>query len=135
MAAKNWIYFGVFLDERSKERLLSLVNPIIDENWKKFCHHMTIAFNNGSEKAQEAYNIYEPHFGEWIYLIATHIGISNDAIAVKVDFAGETQNRFPHVTLATPINGKPVNSNYIKNWQPLKNPIKLFGTFRAFHKN
>jgi hypothetical protein len=135
MAAKNWIYFGVFLDERSRERLSSLVNPIIDENWKKFCHHMTIAFNNGSAKAQEAYNIYEPYFGEGVDLIATHIGVSNDAIAVKVDFTGETQNRFPHVTLATPINGKPVNSNYIKNWQPLEKPIELYGTFRAFTKN
>jgi hypothetical protein len=96
---------------------------------------MTIAFNNGSAKAQEAYNIYEPYFGEGVDLIATHIGVSNDAIAVKVDFTGETQNRFPHVTLATPINGKPVNSNYIENWQPLEKPIELYGTFRAFTKN
>lgn len=135
MDSKNWIYFGVFLDNQSKERLASLVNPLIDENWKKYCHHMTIAFNNGSIKAQSAYDEYEPYFGVGVDLVATHIGISNDAIAVKVDFNGKTQNRYPHVTLATPIGGKPVDSNFITKWQPLEEPIELYGTFRAFTKN
>lgn len=131
---ENWIYFGIFLDEISKSNLKKIATKIVDKNWKLYCHHMTISFNNGSEESIKLYNYYKNYFGEKTEIIATHIGISDDAVAVKVQFNGDTLNKIPHVTLATPINGKPVNSNYITNWKPLKTPIKLFGVFSEFKK-
>ena len=131
---ENWIYFGIFLDKESKSILKKIATKLVDNDWKLYCHHMTIAFNNGSEKSIELYEYYKNYFGARTEIIATHIGISDDAVAVKVQFNGDTLNKIPHVTLATPINGKPVNSNYITNWKPLKTPIKLFGVFSEFKK-
>jgi hypothetical protein len=132
---KNWIYFGVFLDLKSKNKLLELTNKVADQSWKRYCHHMTIAFNNGSELSKHLYNIYKEYFGTEVNITATHIGISDEAIAVKVYFKGNTANKIAHVTLATPQGGKPVKSNYIENWRRLKTPIDLTGTIEEFIKN
>ena len=114
---KNWIYIGVFLDEQSKKQLKALTRELVDEDWKIYCHHMTIAFNDGSDKALSLYYIYKEYFGAKTEIVATHIGVSEDAIAVKVDFKGETLNKIPHVTLATPINGiTSVNDKSIKKY-------------------
>lgn len=131
---KNWIYIGVFLDEETKNQLKALTKKTLDDNWKLYCHHMTIAFNDGSDKAVSLYHIYKEYFGAKTEITATHIGVSKDAIALKVDFKGQIMNKIPHVTLATPIDGKPVNSNYITEWQPLIKPIKLTGIFSSFNK-
>lgn len=131
---KNWIYIGIFLDKETTEQLKVLTGKVLDKDWKLYCHHMTIAFNDGSDKALSLYNIYKEYFGAKTEIMATHIGVSKDAIAVKVDFKGQTSNKTPHVTLATPIDGKPVNSNYITNWSPLIKPIKLTGIFSSFNK-
>ena len=40
----RWIYFGVFLDDESRERLLSKFD--IPEGWREYADHMTIVFNN-----------------------------------------------------------------------------------------
>lgn len=132
---KNWIYFGVFLDSKSKNKLLELTNKVADQSWKRYCHHMTIAFNNGSELSKHLYNSYKDYFGTEVKITATHIGISDEAIAVKVYFKGNTANKIAHVTLATPQGGKPVKSNYIENWRRLKTPIDLTGTIEEFIKN
>lgn len=130
----NWIYFGVFLDNVSRNKLLELASQVVEPDWKLYCHHMTIVFNDGSEKAQLAYNEYKQHFGKVTDIYATHVGISDDAVAVKVYFKQGTLTNFPHVTLATPQGGKPVNSNYITDWYELKVPIKLSGTIKSFNK-
>lgn len=134
MVFKNWIYFGVFLDNESKNHLLDITNDVVSDNWKTYCHHMTIAFNDGSDKALSLYNVYKEYFGANTVIVATHIGVSKDAIALKIDFKGLTANKVPHVTLATPVGGKPVNSNYITNWQPLDKPVILRGQFDVFKK-
>lgn len=131
---KKWIYFGIFLDSKSREKLIKLANNFINDSWKIYCHHMTIAFNNNSEKVQNAYNEYMYKFGEPVEIYATHIGMSNDAIAVMIDFKPGTLTNLPHITLATPQGGKPVRSNYIENWKLLEKPIKLTGIFDEFTK-
>ena len=57
------IYFGVFIhDEYSKLAILKLLqdnNIRIPKAWKKYIHHMTIAFNNGSPQFDILYNMYK----------------------------------------------------------------------------
>lgn len=131
----NWIYFGVFLDDESINKLLKFSQEICDKNWKKFCHHMTIAFNDKSETSRAFYDNFKQLFGTEIDITATHIGMSDDAIAVKVDFPLPTANNLPHITLATPQDGKPVNSNYIKDWKVLEEPINLHGTIAEYTRH
>lgn len=138
MENNKWIYFGVFLDENSKNELVNITNKLFEkfnlENWKIFCHHMTIAFNNKTNDALELFEQYKNDFGTEYELIATHVGISDDAMAVKVSFNQPIANKIPHITLATPQNGKPVNSNYITDWKKLSKPIKLTGVLNSFNK-
>ena len=123
----KWIYFGVFLDNTSSDILKKEFEKIIPEDWTFYCHHMTISFNNRSEEANNCLELYKNRIGENVNLIATHLGMSDDAIAVRIAYQDKTTNKIPHITIATPKGGKPVNSNFIKEWKLLKEPIHLSG--------
>ena len=105
------IYYGVFLDDVSKKRLMKLVP---ESAYKVYCDHMTIAhkatFTQGVvEKCEEM-------LGNEVELYATSIGFSNDVIAVGVETDCFSVNEHKHITLCT-LNpsAKPVQSNYIEN--------------------
>ena len=132
----KWIYFGVFIDTISKmENLKALQdnNVSIPEGWKMFNHHMTIAFNNCTEMADNMYKGYKERFGVKTDLIIDGIGVSDEAIAVRVKYDGPIVNKIPHITIATPRDGKPVNSNRITEWVDIK-PYKIYGSFEQFAK-
>ena len=132
----KWIYFGVFIDEYAKLKILQLLqdnNITIPDGWKRYIHHMTIAFNNGSNEAEMLKKRYADAFGEYIKLRIDGIGISNDAIAVRVTWNYPIANKIPHITVATPPDGKPVNSNKITKWLDVS-PIVIRGRLGQFAK-
>ena len=118
------LYVGVMLDKQSQQKLLNDLSDIIPNDWRKIAHHMTIKTGNKPDNLSQ---FIEDNMGQTFALTATDIGISNDAIAVKVSTDVPTKNAIPHITIAVPPNGKPVNSNYITNWKPLESPIQLSG--------
>jgi hypothetical protein len=80
---------------------------------------MTIAFGQGVENEED--------LGKEVGLVVTEIGVSDMAIAVKVE-GYPSKNAIPHVTLAiNPDGGKPVMSNQITDWTPV-GPLKIRGT-------
>lgn len=136
MSEIKWIYFGVFLNEVSKIRNLKTLQDngiTIPDDWKMFNHHMTIAFNDGSERSQELYDAYSSFFGTTKKLTIDGIGISDDAIAVRVNYGNvlPIANKIPHITIATPPNGKPVNSNKITKWIDIE-PYTVHGKLGHF---
>ena len=124
------VYSSIVLDSYSKYILLSkfIYNDSDYSDWIKICDHMTICLGELPEHIKRYW------LDEEITLITTELGISEKAIAVKVKgfFNIEKPNtingpKFPHITLAiNSINGKPVDSNYIENWQIIE-PIKIKG--------
>ena len=119
---ENWIYFGVFLDADESERVYNIVNSLhgidIPNDWRKYTNHMTIIYNNKSEIAQAWAKATAPRVGEDVLLKATHIGMSDKAIAIRVN--GEmSANAIPHITIACSPTGKPVDSNKITNWREI----------------
>ena len=67
MDNKNWIYFGIFIDENAKhlnEIAIEKQGMDIPFDWKTYNHHMTIAFNNGSEASQKLFDGYKQYFGK-----------------------------------------------------------------------
>lgn len=131
----KWIYLGVFLDEKSKTRLMELANEmnnIPDKSWKFYCHHMTLAYNDKSEKASEIFDYYHPFLGEYVTLLATEIGVSDKAVAVKMEWDSPSCNKINHITIAVSPDGKPVDSNKITNWKPLSYCLPLLGAFGYF---
>ena len=119
---ENWIYFGVFLDADESKRVYNIVNSLpgidIPNDWRKYTGHMTIVYNNKSEIAQAWAKATAPRVGEDVLLRATHVGMSDKAIAIRVN--GEmSANAIPHITIACSPTGKPVDSNKITNWREI----------------
>ena len=127
----NVIYYGVFIDDESKSKLSSFIP---DDAYKAFCDHMTIAFK--TQFTEEIVSYCEEMLGEEVELTATHIGMTEDVIAVAVETECESLNNTKHITLCTlSPKGRPVQSNNITEWQPLPTPITLHGTVKAFPFN
>lgn len=106
------LYSAVVLDNGSKTALLSRVDNHIPEGWKVFAHHMTIVFGKGVPNKED--------LGKEVTLYVEAIGLSDMAMAVKVD-GYPSANAIPHITIAiNPDGGKPKDSNLIKNWRPVK---------------
>ena len=126
---ENWIYFGVFLDADESERVYNIINSLhgidIPDDWRKYTDHMTIIYNNKSAIAQAWAKATAPRVGEDVLLKATHIGMSDKAIAIRVN--GEmSANAIPHITIACSPTGKPVDSNKITNWRKI-DPFTISG--------
>lgn len=113
----NILYSAVVLTEGSRNSLVFNVGDEIKAGWKLFAHHMTINLGELKDKSQ---------IGETITLQVTDIGHSDMAMAVKVN-GFFTKNEIPHITIAiNPDGGKPVMSNEITNWRPIK-PFNVEG--------
>ena len=134
----QWVYLGVFLDEESKKRLKDLAEDldiIPDNSWKLYCHHMTLAYNDKSQKAENMFSIYDSSLGADVSMETREIGISDKAIAVKIKWGHATLNKVSHITIAVSPEGKPVDSNNIINWKQLDKPIALTGQIGYFGKD
>lgn len=138
----DWKYLGVFLDKDSSDILKSLLqNPVLKNGimdggeWKIYCHHMTLAFNDGSKEVQEVFNYYKKHLGEDRELHVIAIGASDKAIAAKIDYKDKITNSIAHVTMVVSSIGRPVDSNQITNWLPLDETFNIHGRIGYFGKD
>lgn len=112
------LYSAVVLDNASRSRLLEFVGDKIPTGWKTYGHHMTI--NMGPLKS-------DLDLGKNVTLTVTALGLSDKAMAVKVE-GYPSKNAIPHITVAVnPDGGKPVISNDITKWQDIKR-FNLMGT-------
>lgn len=129
--AQTIIYYGIFINKESKNKLKSLVPRTA---YKVYCDHMTLA--HSSTFTDEVVNICNGLLGKEFTITATTIGKSKDAIAVGIETDCFSVNDHKHITLCTMTpSSKPVQSNYIENWVKLKKPIILKGTVMAFTNN
>lgn len=119
MVMKKWIYVGYFLTEQSRNWLLSLIKDNIPEGWKIYLDHMTYVFNDGSEETQKTYEMVKTYFGENQKLHIDAIGLSDRALAFRVVEKNLTKNALAHITIAVAPEAKPVESNYITNWEKI----------------
>lgn len=126
----NYQYFGLFLEEEYRENLMDIIisNPIIanlvlQRESTIYLDHCTLLHKNS--KDEEVLNNLISHLKNNITyrLIINEIGISNKAIAFRVEIGDPTlmcTNAKPHITICTINGGKPVDSNEIVNWIPIQ---------------
>ena len=101
------LFSAVVLDNQSKEKLINAFT--LPYNWQPIAHHMTIGFK------EPVPDFLRKDIGKTVELLTRAVGISTDAMAVKV-LGYHSFNNIPHITLAIPKGGKPFNSNFITNW-------------------
>ena len=137
----NISYSGVVLDPQSVESLkkaameFGIPDGFVHETkaGASLPHHMTIVpfspivHPKGKHDFSSDYPV-----GEEISLKVTHIGYDEKAMAAMVEPPGPVSPKikFPHITIAIPVGGKPFNSNKIpqENFKPLESPLTVTGT-------
>ena len=121
----NVLYTGVFLEKASQNVLFHNLEHMIPEGWKRFGHHMTICLGPMKDKSL---------LDTEALLRVTHVGLSDMAMAVKVESDIKTKNPIPHVTVAiNPEGGMPSMSNDITKWQDVR-LFLLLGKVEEFKK-
>ncbi len=124
---KSISYSAVVLDHDSSEFLLDKFSGDIPDGWKKYGHHMTIALGKSAESIMG-----EDILGSIQTLTVTQIGVSDMAVAVRVE-GFPSQNKIPHVTLAVnPDGGKPFMSNKIVDWKNVE-PFEITGEVKNIY--
>ena len=119
--SKGISYSAVVLDENSKERLIKRFNSMIPNDWKIFGDHMTI--NLGAIDPE-----YAKFLGMSVQISVDSIAMDDKVMAVGVS-GFYSKNNHPHITIAVnrQNGGKPMMSNNLTDWTPLKIPLLLKG--------
>ena len=126
-------YHGVVIDGNSRNQLLATTSQWVPKDWKVIAHHMTIIFGDKSRN-QFISGFIDRNLNNQVSLQVTHWGLSDDAFAVKVYTGGiPCDNKVPHITIAIPVGGKAVNSNYIDQWNELDQSLVVTGTITAIY--
>ena len=115
------MYTALVLDDASKQKLLSSIDPGVLQNYdEQIAHHMTI--NMGS--CQMPTELGKPYP---IKVIA--LGMDEKVLAVKIETDCASNNALKHITVAVnrAKGGKPVMSNKLTAWEPFNGPT-LAGT-------
>lgn len=132
----NFIYFGLFLTDKSKEDLMKIANEIASkemiETSNIYLEHITLLHKN--DKHPDAIKLrmydllnhmFENFIGETYKVTVTDIGFSQKAMAFQIELpVGFPMFYIKHViTIATFHRARPVESNNIINWHCLYEPI------------
>ena len=119
----NFHYFGLFLSTNTKNVLMDGLTDNIDYNIalgvadRIFIDHCTLLHKSQLEGNEELQSYLESNLGKSISIKLEAIGISNKAMAFKVEGVDNIcANEVPHITIATFRGGTPVDSNKIINW-------------------
>lgn len=128
---KKPVYFGIFLDEKSRNLLVDTLFPAIPSGWHMLCHHCTLSFGDPSDNPDVADYIAR-NLGKSVTLKVSRVGVAVEVIAVGVEGDFKSKNEIPHVTVAVPEGGRPVNSNFITKWEPYTINGELRGVVDAF---
>lgn len=124
---KKVSYSAIVLDDRSHHRLINMFGATWENEpgWDTLAHHMTICMGPLPSDL-------ESFLGREVEIEVTGFAGDEKVKAVSVRSPIKTKNKLPHVTLAVnrENGGKPVMSNNLANWRPVRIPLFLQGIVR-----
>ena len=125
------LYFGIFLDNSSKEYLKAAMTRFVPAGWDFKCDRCTLAFGNPSDYP-DVKEYIAANLGQRVKMKVTSIGVAVEVVAVGVEGDFKSAIERPHIPVAVPPGGHSKNSNYIKNWTDYSPKIELVGTVDTF---
>ena len=128
---KKPVYFGIFLDDKSRKALVDRLFEAVPSGWHMLCHHCTLSFGDPAASPEVAEYIAR-NLGKTVALNVVSVGIAVEVIAVGVEGDFKSRNEIPHITVAVPEGGRPANSNLIERWEDYSIGEELHGVVDAF---
>lgn len=144
--SNNYIYVGLFLTDRSKEKVKEVINSmpkykeLFNNANKVFIDHCTLLHKNQEKDNKQVFEnlskLYLSKDGIYkIAMVATHIGfIDGKVMAIKVKHCMPSVNKTPHITICTFGDGKPFDSNKIAEWHKLDIGLFIEGELKVIEK-
>lgn len=122
---ENYQYYGLFLGTGTKNMLMdNLTGNIgiaLGAADRIFIDHCTLLHKSQLKGNEELQSYLESNLGKSINIRLVAVGISDKAMAFKVEGVDNIcANEVPHITIATFRGGNPVDSNRIINWRCIK---------------
>ena len=122
---KNYQYYGLFLGTGTKNMLMDNltvnIGIALGAADRIFIDHCTLLHKSQLKGNEELQSYLESNLGKSINIRLVAVGISDKAIAFKVEGVDNIcANKVPHITIATFRGGNPVDSNGITNWRGIK---------------
>jgi hypothetical protein len=134
------LYISIDLDNESRLKLKSFCEPTVQDMFGEDavykCHHMTISTYKNLD--DDILSWCEENEGNEFTLYVDSIGVSDKAVSVAIDVDGVmTKQAYPHITVAVNslVGGRPVDSNYITNFEEVYHNIELHGKLVFHYKN
>lgn len=134
----NFHYFGLFLEDKAKIKLLDVLLTFLHENNSSLVlfdddiilDHCTLLHVSQLHGNSVFYDYLNTRIGKTFSIIINGIGMSDKAAAFRVDKRSVvSRNNVPHITIATFNGGKPVDSNNITEWKDIE-PIIIKTTLK-----
>lgn len=124
MGKNNWQYYGLFLNENTRNLVKNNVKlfNIFDINYNNFdklyLDHCTILHcSKNTFDNRHILEFCETNLNKTFKIKINGIGNGNKASAFRVDLGNiPCANDIPHITIGTKNGGKPVDSNFIDIW-------------------
>ena len=122
---ENYQYYGLFLGTGTKNMLMDNLTGNIGIALgvadRIFMDHCTLLHKSQLKGNEELQSYLESNLGKSISIRLVAVGISDKAMAFKVEGVDNIcANKVPHITIATFRGGNPVDSNGITNWKDIK---------------
>ena len=135
---KNFIYWGLFLEDTERKKLISFLKEKYDILKDRdinniYLDHCTLFFKTDYKENKGIYKILKREFESnflknYKYPIKiTKIGWSDKACAFGCEVSLPCVNKQPHITICTFNNSKPFESNNIVHWEEFE-PFFVVGT-------
>lgn len=124
MGKNNWQYYGLFLNENTRNLIKNNVKlfNIFDINYNNFdklyLDHCTILHcSKNTSDNRHILEFCETNLNKTFKIKINGVGNGNKASAFRVDLGNiPCANDIPHITIGTKNGGKPVDSNFIDMW-------------------
>ena len=122
---ENYQYYGLFLGTGTKNMLMDNLTGNIGIALgvadRIFIDHCTLLHKSQLKGNEELQSYLESNLGKSINIRLVAVGVSDKAIAFKVEGVDNIcANKVPHITIATFKGGNPVDSNGITNWRDIE---------------